>query len=176
MKKQDLGYQPDALLSINIKSIKSPDKLETLLNNINQINSTIATTSIQALPGIGESGKEMYKFNTSSKGLPIFSNVAGGPVVKSLGLKLLAGSDLPKNLSKTDTNSYILINEVALAYLGYQNPAEAIGKTIPTGVGMKSIIHGVVGNFNYKSLKENIGAYMFYRMNAPYENIRFLMI
>ncbi len=174
---RNIGFNPEKLLATNTISIKTTKSYESLVNGLNQIPGTTAITGTQAIPGLGESGKNIHKLgNSDPAGLPVFTNVTNGPVVKTLGLKLLAGRDLPGSLSLGDTVNYVLINEVALAYLGYQKPEDAIGQLLNTESAGKSIIEGVVANFNFKSLKENIGGYYFNRMNVPSEGIRYLMI
>ena len=76
--------------------------------------------------------------------------------VKTLGLKIIAGRDLSSQYP-TDTMSGMLINRVAAISLGF-TPQEAIGKWIKNTIrdSSRRRIVGVVEDFNYTSLKENI--------------------
>src|SRR5690606_8364160 len=130
----------------------------------------------QSLPGDGESGKRIFKRTTDNQGLPISTNTTNGPITETLGLKLLAGNDLPKNISKTDTSTYMLINEVAAKYLGFNNPHDAIDKITSSEMDYGSIITGVVADVNFRSLKEDISGYVYYRANNPNERARTLLI
>ncbi|MGN5954882.1 ABC transporter permease [Sphingobacterium lactis] len=174
---KDIGYEPQQLLSISNKSIKSEANYTALVNAIQQLPATVSTTAVQTIPGANESGKRIAKFNApDAEGMPVYTNTVDGPICKTLGLHLLAGSDLPKTLSPTDTVNYILINEVAQAYLGYKNPEDAIGQLVRTESAKNTIIKGVVRDFNYSSLKEKVGGYYYSRMNRASENTRNLLI
>jgi putative ABC transport system permease protein len=76
--------------------------------------------------------------------------------VKTLGLKIIAGRDLSAEFP-TDTLSAVLINRTAAASLGF-TPKEAIGKWIRNRNrdSTRRRVVGVVEDFNYTSLKENI--------------------
>lgn len=76
--------------------------------------------------------------------------------VKTLGLKIIAGRDFSSQFT-TDTTNALLINRTAAAKLGW-TPEEAIGKWMQNNVqdnGRRQII-GVVEDFNFESLKNNI--------------------
>lgn len=168
VKEKDLGYQPHKVLSIPVRGISSSEQLNSIQQEVRNLAATHEVTIVQTYPGGGESGRTVSKPNSSGEGLPISSNNSLGPVVSTLGLHLLAGDDLPKNIAKGDSTAYVLINEVILTYLGYSNPQDAIGRKIPIHWSSEAEIKGVVRNFNFGNLKENIGGYLFYKMNdAP---------
>jgi putative ABC transport system permease protein len=83
---------------------------------------------------------------------------------------------LPEIVAKGDSTCYTLINEVVANYLGFKTPQEAIGKYISTEMGARSIVTGVVRNFNYHSLKDEIGGYIYYEMNDAPEGLRTLLV
>ena len=76
--------------------------------------------------------------------------------VKTLGLEIIAGRDLSAKYP-TDTTKAVLINQTAAAKLGW-TPEQAIGKWIQNTVSdtAKRMIIGVVNDFNFQSLKQNI--------------------
>lgn len=67
-------------------------------------------------------------------------------------IKLLAGRD-PLN----DTIQEYVINETYMKILGFQNPKDALGKTLKIDNNQSSIV-GVMGDFNQRSLKSGIKA------------------
>ena len=83
--------------------------------------------------------------------------------IKTLGMKIVNGRDFDRQLP-TDSSS-IVLNEAAVKVLGFQDP---IGKKIYTysdlsaGKTKTYTIIGVVKDFNYESLRENVGALSFY--------------
>jgi len=79
--------------------------------------------------------------------------------VKTLGLKIITGRDFSAQFP-TDTTNAVLINKTAAAKLGW-TPQQAIGKWIQNTVRdntTKRRIIGVVNNFNFQSLKQNVDA------------------
>jgi len=81
----------------------------------------------------------------------MFTNTSVGyDFVRSMKLTLTAGRDYSKDFS-TDSTGY-LINEAALAVIGYKNP---IGQPL-TFWGKKGTIIGVIKDFHFNSLHEEI--------------------
>jgi len=91
-------------------------------------------------------------------------------------LELLAGNPLPANIAAGDTVCYTLINETVANYLGFKTPQEAVGKYIASEMADRTLVVGVAKNFNYLSLKDNIGGYVYYTMNGAPESIRSLLV
>lgn len=77
----------------------------------------------------------------------------------TIDLELIVGRDFDKQYS-SDVDG-IIINESAVAILGV-TPEEAIGKRLTDDLGSENprfyTVVGVVKNFHYESLRENIGA------------------
>lgn len=177
IRNKDLGYQPENVVSISIRSLKNQEKLNTLGQQVQNLTNTVATTFTQSIPGFNESGKTTYKLTTDKQGLPTSTCVTYGRTINTLGLKLLAGTDLPNVIGRTDSTCYVLINEKVMKFLGYKTPEEAIGKHIVTEMSAtNSIISGIVQDFNYTNLKSEIGGYTYYTMNDPSESPRNLLI
>lgn len=78
-------------------------------------------------------------------------------LVKSLGLKIIAGRDLSPQYP-TDSTQAVLINRSAAVNLGYKNPEDAVGKWIKnlSRDSLNRIIVGVVEDYHFASLKEQI--------------------
>lgn len=92
--------------------------------------------------------------------------------VKTLGLKIIAGRDFSP-LHTTDTTDAVLINHTAVTKLGF-TPEQAIGKWIKNTVfdSLPRRIVGVIEDFNFLSLKENMDALVI----APREDHRVALI
>jgi len=78
--------------------------------------------------------------------------------VKTLGLKIIAGRNFSSQYA-TDTTDAMLINRTAAAKLGF-TPEQAVGKWIKNTVrdSVRRRVVGVVEDFNFLSLKENMDA------------------
>jgi putative ABC transport system permease protein len=92
--------------------------------------------------------------------------------VKTLGLKVIAGRDFSSQFA-TDTTDAVLINHTAATKLGL-TPQQAIGKWLKNTVrdDSRRRIIGVVEDFNFLSLKENMDALVI----APNEDRRVALV
>ncbi len=176
IKSKNLGYDPNGVIAISVKSAENRQQIQSLKKALEKQVGIESVAAVQSMPGAYESGRLVRKLSTDNTGMPISSCHTEGGVVKTLKLKLLAGSELPQTIATGDSVIYTLINERILNYLGYQNANDAVGKLINTELGDKSIITGVVENFNFNSLKEDIGGYMYYKSTSAPEDIRTLLV
>lgn len=176
VNNKDLGYQPTNTLVVPMHAINTTEKLNHIRQAIQDLTGTESIALVQAFPGYGESGRTIHRPGQSSEGLPVSTSVSRGAVVPTLGLDLLAGTDLPDHLSATDSTGYILVNEVVAAYLGYENPEDAVGQTLATEISPHTTIVGVVRNFNYGSLRDAIGGYVYSRGNQMNESERYFLV
>lgn len=176
IKNKNLGYNPNGIVAISVKSAETSQQVESLRKGLERQVNVESVSEVQSMPGANESGRSVRKLATDNTGMPIASCRTNGNIVNTLKLNVLAGSELPETIAKGDSVIYTLINEKVLNYLGYNTPEEAVGKLINTELGSRAIISGVVENFNFNSLKEDIGGYMYYKAtNAP-EGIRTLLV
>jgi putative ABC transport system permease protein len=92
--------------------------------------------------------------------------------VKTLGIKIIAGRNFSSQFA-TDTTNAVLINHTAATKLGW-TPQQAIGKWIKNTVrdDARRRIIGVVEDFNFLSLKENMDALVI----APNEDRRVALV
>jgi len=176
IKNKDLGYNPNGVVSVSIKAAQNKQQLAALTNDLKGMTSVESVSAVQSIPGDRESGRGVKKFTTDKEGYPVKTCHTDGSIVKTMQLKLLAGTSLPQSLAQGDTNCYVLINEAVQKYLGFKTPQDAVGKLINTEMLSKSIVMGVVKDFNYQSLKSDIGGYVYYTMNKAPESLRVLVI
>jgi putative ABC transport system permease protein len=176
IRNKNLGYNPNNVIAVNIKAAQNKQQVATLMNDLYGMAGVESISAVQSIPGDVESGRSIRKLSTDKEGMPVKTCNTDGSIVNTMQLKLLAGSSLPPTLSASDTNCYVLINEAVLKYLGYKSPQEAVGNYISTEMLDKAIITGVVKDFNYQSLKSEVGGYVYYSMNKAPESKRTLLI
>ncbi|MCO5950385.1 ABC transporter permease [Mucilaginibacter flavidus] len=164
IQSKDLGYNRDHVLVIkNVwslgKGAKSfRDEVKTLAGVQNASLSGALPTG-----GYGNSSA-FFKTPTLDQKQSILSQIwpADENYMPTLGIKIIAGRNFSKEMS-TDTAA-LIINEAAAKQLAFANPIDQfmyapndrMGKTIK-----KYHIIGVMKNFNYRSLKDNITPLMF---------------
>lgn len=176
IRNKNLGYNPNGIVSLSIKSAESKVQVFNTINDLKGLAGVESVSAVQTIPGGVESGRSVRKLSTDKEGFPVSTCRTYGSIVETMQLTLLAGTDVPETIAKEDTVCYTLINESVMNYLGFDHPEDAIGKKILTELGDHSIVSGVVKNFNYKSLKDEIGGYMYYKMNDGPEGVRTLLV
>ncbi len=153
IQTKDLGYNKDNILSFGTDGI-TPQQAGTFL------------AQIKALPGvINASGMDhgsVYEFGNSvpyvvdGKPTKDFIQIDNTGInyglIETLGLKIVAGRTFSKDLSADSAE--IIINQAAVDAFGLKNP---IGRKMEifNGDGRRTIV-GVVRDFNFQSLHENV--------------------
>jgi putative ABC transport system permease protein len=176
IRNKDLGYNPKGIVALSIKSAQNKTQVTSAINDLKQLANIESVSTVQSIPGDVESGRSIRKLSTDKEGLPVKTCRTDGSIAETMQLTLLAGTTLPKTVAETDSTCYMLINETVAGYLGFTSPKDAVGKYVPSEFSDRSLIVGVVKNFNYKSLKDEIGGYIYYEMNGAPESIRTLLV
>ncbi|MGZ3754938.1 MAG: ABC transporter permease [Mucilaginibacter sp.] len=176
IRNKDLGYNPNGVVSVSIKAAQNKQQLAAFINSLKGMPNVESVSAVQSIPGDRESGRSVKKLSTDKEGYPVKTCHTDGSIVKTMQLKLLAGGPLPQTLAEGDTNCYVVINEAVQKYLGFKTPQDAIGRYINTEMLSKSIVTGVVKDFNYQSLKNEVGGYVYYEMNKAPESLRTILI
>lgn len=104
-----------------------------------------------AAAGIG-AGKSYLGY--SDNGLSADINIIDTNYISTLGMKLIAGNNFTE-AEMNDTVKSMIINEAMMKALGW-NSQNAIGKTIKNFQGKHAVVTGVVKNFSYQPLSEEI--------------------
>jgi putative ABC transport system permease protein len=176
IRQKDLGYNPSGIVAINISSAQNKNQVTTFSNSLHGITGIESVSAVQSIPGDVESGRSVKRLITDKEGLPVKTCHTDGSIIETMQLKLLAGKALPATVAAGDTLCYALINEAVLKYLGFKSPQDAIGKYIVSEMANKTIVTGVVQDFNYQSLKNEVGGYVYYTMNNAPESLRTLLV
>jgi len=156
IKNKELGYHQEQTLVIPLYNGDIGGHLREFKQEL-QRNSNIELVCAMS----GEPGGFFDEYGFEAEGqdnrkLGARTEFTDFEFVKILGLTIIAGRDLSSQYP-TDTLSAVLINRTAAASLGF-TPKEAIGKWIrnTSRDTVRRRIVGVVEDFNYTSLKQNV--------------------
>ncbi len=157
VKNKQLGYDKAQTLIIPIDN-------SDIYNNLNSFKTELQNqTAVQSVSAMsGEPGGffdgHMFDVEGHEEKWNARTEFADFEYVKTLGLKVIAGRDFSAQFS-TDTTDAVIINKTAAAKLGW-TPQQAIGKWIFNTVrdSSKRRIIGVVDDFNFQSLKQDVDA------------------
>jgi putative ABC transport system permease protein len=153
MRKQDLGFTKDQTMVIFTNFDKNKDAFKQSLSTIPGV---VSSTFSSGVPG-GDHNSA-YSQVENKKGEMQKTNLDGYFVdydfIQQYGFKLAAGRSFSKAFG-TDSTQAMIINEAATKLLGYSSPQEAIGRNFDQW-GRKGKIIGVLKDFHYESLQQNI--------------------
>jgi putative ABC transport system permease protein len=171
VKSKELGYDKEQTVIVPIDNNDIYDHRYTFKNELQSKNNIASVSLMSGEPGgffdehtfEAEGQREVWKSRTE---------FADFEFVKTLGLKIIAGRDLSSQYA-TDSTDAVLINRTAAAKLGF-TPGQAIGKWVKNTIrdSLRRRIVGVVEDFNFLSLKENMDALVI----SPREDMRVAVI
>ena len=153
MRNRDLGFNKDQEIIIYTNQDKNKDAFKQSLASVPGIISTSYSSSVP-----GDDFTSAYSQFENAKGETQKTNInlffVDYDYIDQYKLKLVAGRAFSKDFG-TDTTQAMVINESAAKMLGYNRPADAVGRNFDQW-GRKGKIIGVLKDFNYESLQKKI--------------------
>jgi predicted permease len=166
---KDLGFKKDGILTIETPSNRDDaDKQQVLLHKIQaipEIEKAVLAGSSPATSGIS---MQTMKFNNGKKEIEttVEMKYADSAYFNLYKMKLIAGRyTLP-----SDSVTEYLINENYARFLGFKNPAEAVGKFIEHSQSKVPVV-GVLRDFYSRSLHEPIKPVVYTAITPDYNRL-----
>lgn len=170
MLNKKLGFSAENVVAISTRGLQNGENKRALIQEFKSNPNIKSVAFAQGFPGMEVSGYVLQKSELDGeRGLGIQANTSDGHIIEVLKLDLLAGSTLPKEKNANDNSVQVVLNKKAVDYLGY-SPEDAIGKKANIFYGKEARIVGVVEDFNFASLHEPIGAYVFHNHTSETKN------
>ena len=164
----DMGYEKDWILTVSIPD-RDTESQKSWENGIQQIPG-IESYSFNSKPPFSGSVSGTNAFYNTSDTTRTELNVQIKRVDKgykdTYGLRLLAGEWLPDR----DTMAFYVINESAVAKMGLNDPAEAVGELLNMW-GTKYPIVGVVQDFHAVTLTSKIEPMVMFSDRRNYRTL-----
>jgi putative ABC transport system permease protein len=153
MRSQDLGFSKEQMLVINSNGDPARDAFMHAVEGLPNVKSVSMSSSV---PGGGNMGA--YSKIQNAKGEMQIANLdlyfVGFDYLKQFDIKMAAGRMFSRQFM-TDTTQAMILNEAAVKSFGYRNPQDAVGRDFSQW-GRKGKIIGVMKDFHFKSLQEEI--------------------
>jgi putative ABC transport system permease protein len=175
----NLGYNQDQLLMVQVPRDWTQEGLQKMMMKQDRLreNPHIASISLSYdIPTAIHTGMEKYQKSTSDQELIYASKVVSDRYfTETYQIPLLAGDFYSKDAS-SENLTHVVINKTFSGALGYQNPEDAIQKTLYIENNPRAlVIAGVVDDFYSHSLHTASGPMIWYNIKAmPY--YRFMSI
>ena len=157
IQNKELGFDKEQILLIQ-DTYTLGDKIRSFKEQLAQIPEVISSTTSSYLPLAGGNRNSVYFSRTDAatdEGKALMQAwIVDEDYTKTLGMKIIEGRGFNPALS-TDSQS-VVINQTAIRELGLENP---IGQRIAPSDQLNDLytIIGVVEDFNFESLKGEIG-------------------
>jgi putative ABC transport system permease protein len=160
MRNHDLGFNPEGLIVIDGPRILRANTFESYMKTLesfkNEIVALSGVNSITAssnVPGTEIKNSRVFGIPVEGRNTEKRINVyyIDNQFFDTYGITLLAGDNY--NLSIEEESNKIIINEAALPYYSFKDPASTVGKILRGG-NQEVTIKAVVKDFNQQSLKE----------------------
>jgi len=153
MRNQDLGFNKDQTIVINTNFDKNKDAFKKSLSSLPGVISTSFSSSVPGSWNTSAYSEMQNKLGEIQKtNLDLY--FVDFDYINQFHLKLVAGRAFDRDF-KTDSTQAMIVNESATRLLGYASPKDAIGRNYSQW-GSKGRIIGVLKDFHYKSLQQNI--------------------
>lgn len=156
MKNHSLGYNKEQKIVIPFYWDQDViDRFDTWKQSMLNLGDIEHVTASGDIPG-----RIFTAMGVWAEGLPETESVSVTALIidpdffETYGMTMAEGRDFSPEL-KTDIQNGFIINEKAVAPLGFSSAAEAIGKRLT--MNNEGTVIGVVKDFNYNSLHEEIG-------------------
>lgn len=154
--KKELGYDKEQVVILEGTGVlgNSSDMFKEQLLQLPQVKEATATSYLP-IDGASRNGNTFRRANEGNEGRGVPAQIwrVDYDYIKTLGIRLKEGRDFSKEFA-SDSTSSIILNSKMVRELGLEDP---LGKQINNNGQLWTVI-GVVDNFHFKSLKEDISS------------------
>lgn len=160
----DYGFAQDGLLAVDLQG-QDYDLLREELLRSSDIFDVSATSS---LPASGSTSGVDLQRDGMAEPIRAYEYAADPSFLYTLGLDLVAGRAFSRAIA-SDSSGAVVLNETAIAKLGFDSAQDAVGATVDVGDdGQPMEIVGVVQDYHYHLLTEPIDALVLRQTPAAY--------
>ena len=153
MRSRDLGFAKDQMLVMDYYYDRN---IQSLKNEIKTIPSVLSVSTSSSIPGMGNN--IAYSQVENKAGEMQIANMdvyfTDFDFLKQFKVGMVAGRTFSPDMP-TDSTQAMIINEEAVKSFGYTSPDDIIGKRFSQW-GREGKIIGVIKNFNFQSLHQDI--------------------
>ncbi len=151
LRSHDLGFDKDGVLIVDLQQTQPTRSRELFGLFKERIQSHTAVKSVSGCMSSPNRVDVWGMIENKGKQLPVYHNRVHHDYLKTMKIDLTEGRDFSSEFS-SDTSS-VVVNQKLVDELGLEEP---IGKTIKFGSSPPLTIIGVVKNFHYSSLREEV--------------------
>jgi putative ABC transport system permease protein len=166
IRHKDLGYDREHVLVVHNLWRMEDDAARTFKNEVKQLSGVENATMSGFLPTLeNNNSSSLFKDPVLDQKRAVLTAIwsADEDYIPTMGIKMLQGRNFSKDMA-TDSTA-IIVNEAAAKMLGWSQPVGqflyAPADNMLSRLDKKHII-GVIRNFNFKSLRDNVTPMVLY--------------
>ena len=155
MQNKNLGLEKEQLLQLKIRNNINP-KHQLIKDEMSKVPSVIMATATNFSYSGGISNIATLPEGAADNEITSEAVISVDPdFMRTFGIELTSGRDFSKDVPTDEAEAFI-VNESAVKHFNWGTPETALGKKLDWGLGKKGKVIGVVKDFNFTSLHENI--------------------
>lgn len=152
MVSSDYGIQQKNNLSLSLQGVP----FEKIANEIRNIPGVVRVGGVSHKLGTFADGSDDYKRNPDDEAIVIRHFMVDNHYIDNLSLTFLAGHNFQED-AQTGRERDVILNETAVAQLGFDQPLDAVGETVYAGDTLLLRVIGVVKDFHFRPMNNKIG-------------------
>lgn len=152
IQDKKLGYEQEHIVSLALDNQLKP-KIEEIRNALSEVTGVLSSGGVSQTPGSVRWESTFSKPGQPERSLMVTLKGDDG-LISTLGLELIAGNNLSGIHQQTEEYQY-LINEKAAKFWGWEKE-EAIGKNLTIWNSQMGTVKGVLKDFNFASLHDEV--------------------
>ena len=152
MRNKNLGFKKDNILSIQVRGGSTAGKIASLKQELASYPGILSVTHGWSWPGRPATGLYFFEGNEGVEEHNYYVLFVGMDYLDTLGIELLQGRDFDSQ-EGANPRTTVLVNETLVKALKWEEP---LGKSIRQGRNLDAQVIGVVKDFNYRSLHNEI--------------------
>ncbi|WP_223034618.1 FtsX-like permease family protein [Hanstruepera marina] len=173
IQSANLGFNKDHVLIVDNSGVPRETR-QSIKNEIEQL-ADVKSASFGGYLPVANSSRSDNTFSmdavmTESNSFNMQTWRVDYDYIETVGIEVLDGRMFSRDFGSDSTG--IILNETALKLTGFENPiGKKLYSTERDGTVITNTIIGVIKNFNYESLRENVGALSLKLGNNSWETI-----
>ncbi len=162
LKTRNLGFDKEHVLIIPIKDNELQNKYRVFKDNLLTNSNVISAAGVTNVPG-DQFNVESIRWTPDQEPERVYEMWIDEDFFKTLDIKIIAGRAFSREYGADSVESFIL-NETAAKRFEWQNPIGEVITYYPQDRVIKGPVIGVVKDFNFQSLHQNIESLLLHPM------------
>ena len=151
MLTADYGIEQKNNLNLSLRGVA----FEKIANEIRSLPGVVRVGGVSHKLGTFQNGSSDYKKSENDKSFVMHDYTMDDNYIENLSIVFLAGRNF-NALEQSGREKDVILNETAVAQLGFQFPVDAVGQTIYADDTVVLQIIGVVKDFNFRPMNNKI--------------------